>query len=92
MGISCSTDVPGEALHTIVEKAKNSHKIVGIHAGELNRKDIKTAIEIMPDFLVHMTQAVASDIKRTAGLNIPVVACPRSNADDRRGATAHTGK
>jgi|SRR5271157_387925 len=78
-GISCSTDVPGDVLQAVVEKAKNSHKIVGIHAGELNRKDIKTAIDIMPDFLVHMTQAIVPDLKRMADLDMPVVVCPRSN-------------
>ena len=80
VGISSARDVPEDALRAIVEKAKNNHKTVGIHAGELNRKDIDTAIDIMPDFLVHMTQAVASDIQRTADRDIPVVVCPRSNA------------
>ncbi len=79
-GISCSIDLPGEVLHAVVENAKKSRKIVGIHAGELNRKDIKTAIEIMPDFLVHMTHAVASDLQRAADNGIPIVICPRSNA------------
>ncbi len=79
-GISCSIDLPPEALHAVVENAKKSRKIVGIHAGELNRKDIKTAIEIMPDFLVHMTHAVGHDIRKVAEWDIPVVVCPRSNA------------
>jgi cytosine/adenosine deaminase-related metal-dependent hydrolase len=80
VGISSSVDVPVEVLHAVVENAKKSRKIVGIHAGELNRKDIKTAIEIMPDFLVHMTHAIAPDLRRTADNDIPVVVCPRSNA------------
>ena len=79
-GISSTRDIPEDVLRAIVEKAKNSHKTVGIHAGELNRNDIDTAIDIMPDFLVHMTQAVAPDIQRIADHNIPVVVCPRSNA------------
>jgi cytosine/adenosine deaminase-related metal-dependent hydrolase len=80
LGISSTRDLPGGVLHSIVEKAKNRRKTVGIHAGELNRNDIDTAIDTMPDFLVHMTQAVAPDIKRTADSGIPVVVCPRSNA------------
>ncbi len=79
-GISSARDVPAEVLHAIVENAKKTRKIVGIHAGELNRMDIKTAIEIMPDFLVHMTHAIGPDIKKVADRDIPVVACPRSNA------------
>ncbi|AFC99049.1 Cytosine deaminase and related metal-dependent hydrolase [Methanocella conradii HZ254] len=80
VGISSARDLPAEALHAIVEKAKKSRKIIGIHAGELNRNDIDNAIEIMPDFLVHMTQATASDMRRVADHGIPVVVCPRSNA------------
>ncbi len=80
VGISSARDVPADVLQAIVENAKKSRKIVGIHAGELNRKDIKKAIEIMPDFLVHMTHAVGPDIERAAGEGIPVVVCPRSNA------------
>jgi len=80
IGISSCADMPGDVLRAIVESAKKSRKIVGIHAGELNRKDIKKAIDIMPDFLVHMTQAIAPDIRRAAGEGLPVVVCPRSNA------------
>jgi cytosine/adenosine deaminase-related metal-dependent hydrolase len=80
VGISSARDLPAEVLHTIVEKAKKSRKIIGIHAGELNRNDIDTAIDIMPDFLVHMTQGVTSHFKRASGGDIPIVVCPRSNA------------
>lgn len=80
VGISCATDVPADVLQPIVEKAKNSGKIIGIHAGELNRNDIETAIDMMPDFLVHMTQAIAPDIRKASDARIPVVVCPRSNA------------
>ncbi|HEY3423101.1 MAG TPA: amidohydrolase family protein [Methanocellaceae archaeon] len=80
IGISSARDIPEDVLRVIVETAKNRGKTVGIHAGELNRNDIDTAIDIMPDFLVHMTQAVAQDFQRIADRNIPVVVCPRSNA------------
>lgn len=80
IGVSSTRDLPQGVPEAIAEKAKKAGKIIGIHAGELNRDDIDTAIDIMPDFLVHMTQAVARDLRRTADLGIPVVACPRSNA------------
>lgn len=80
VGISSTRDLPPGAAEGIAEKTKKAGKIIGIHAGELNRDDIDTAIDIMPDFLVHMTQAVASDVRRAADKGIPVVACPRSNA------------
>ncbi|HTY90150.1 MAG TPA: amidohydrolase family protein [Methanocella sp.] len=80
IGISSTRDLPPGAAEDIAEKTKKAGKIIGIHAGELNRDDIDTAMDIMPDFLVHMAQAVASDIRRAADRGIPVVACPRSNA------------
>jgi cytosine/adenosine deaminase-related metal-dependent hydrolase len=80
VGISSTSDMPPAALEAIAEKAKKSGKIIGIHAGELNRNDIDSAIDIMPDFLVHMTQAIAPDMRRAADRDIPVVVCPRSNA------------
>jgi cytosine/adenosine deaminase-related metal-dependent hydrolase len=80
IGISSTRDLPPGVPEAIAEKAKKARKIIGIHAGELNRDDIDTAIDIMPDFLVHMTQAVGADIRRVAGMDMPVVACPRSNA------------
>lgn len=79
IGISGANDIPRDVLYTLVQKAKNYGKIVGIHAGELNRSDVDTAIDAMPDFLVHMTQAIDSDIKRLQDENLPVVVCPRSN-------------
>ena len=80
VGISSTRDLPAGAARAIAEKAKKAGKITGIHAGELNRDDIDTAIDIMPDFLVHMTQAAVPDIRKAADRGIPVVACPRSNA------------
>ncbi|MCD1294930.1 amidohydrolase [Methanocella sp. CWC-04] len=79
VGISGANDIPRETLYSTVEKAKKLGKTVGIHAGELNRSDVDTAIDIMPDFLVHMTQAIGADIKRVSEQNIPVIVCPRSN-------------
>ncbi len=80
IGISSTRDLPAGAAEDIAEKTKKTGKIIGIHAGELNRDDIDTAIDIMPDFLVHMAQAIAPDIRKAADRGIPVVACPRSNA------------
>lgn len=79
-GISSTRDLPPGAAEDIAEKTKKTGKIIGIHAGELNRDDIDTAIDIMPGFLVHMTHAAAKDMKRAADNGIPVVTCPRSNA------------
>lgn len=79
LGFSGANDIPRDALFSMAKKAKDRGKMIGIHAGELNRSDIETAIELSPDFLVHMTHASDRDIARARDRNIPVVVCPRSN-------------
>ena len=80
LGVSGANDVPGDALAEMAASARRAGKLLGIHAGELDRSDIGKALEISPDFLVHMTHADAANIKKVADAGIPVVVCPRSNA------------
>ena len=54
-------------------------KLFGIHAGEVDSADINTALDLDPDFLVHMTHAEDLHLERVADSEIPVVVCPRSN-------------
>ncbi len=86
LGFSGANDLPRDALFAMAQKAKDRHKMVGIHAGELNSSDIDTAMELAPDFLVHMTHASGRDIARARDLGVPVVVCPRSNAACDAGA------
>ncbi len=78
-GYSGANDIPRDALFSMAKKAKDRGKIVGIHAGELNRSDVDTALELRPGFLVHMAHASDGDLRMAADLGIPVVVCPRSN-------------
>lgn len=78
-GISGANDIPRSLLDSIVKNTRKAGKIVGIHAGELNTSDIHTAIDTMPDFLIHMTQASDEDIRKVNDEGIPVAVCPRSN-------------
>lgn len=80
LGLSGANDIPRDLLFSMAEIAKKSGKIVGIHAGELNRSDIETALDLMPDFVVHMTHASPEDMRKAACADVPVVVCPRSNA------------
>ena len=80
LGFSGANDIPRDALFSMAEKARNAGKLVGIHAGELDRSDVEAALELGPDFLVHMTHAGPEDIGRAADRGVPVVVCPRSNA------------
>jgi len=54
-------------------------KLFGIHAGEADANDINPALDLDPDFLVHMVYAEQLHLERLADSGTPVVVCPRSN-------------
>jgi cytosine/adenosine deaminase-related metal-dependent hydrolase len=54
-------------------------KLFGIHAGEVGSGDINPALDLDPDFLVHMVHAEELHLERVADSEVPVVVCPRSN-------------
>lgn len=55
-------------------------KLFGIHAGEVDSSDINPALDLDPDFLVHMVHAESLHLERVEDSETPVVVCPRSNA------------
>jgi cytosine/adenosine deaminase-related metal-dependent hydrolase len=59
---------------------KDAGKLFGIHAGEVDSSDINPALDLEPDFLVHMVHPERLHLERLADSETPVVACPRSNA------------
>ena len=59
--------------------AARAGKHFGIHAGEVDSSDINAAMDLDPDFLVHMVHPEPIHLERLADSEIPVVACPRSN-------------
>jgi len=54
-------------------------KLFGIHAGEVDSSDINAAMDLDPDFLVHMVHPEPLHLERLADGGPPVVCCPRSN-------------
>jgi cytosine/adenosine deaminase-related metal-dependent hydrolase len=54
-------------------------KRFGIHAGERDADDVDAAIDLEPDFLVHMVHATDDQLARVAAEEIPIAVCPRSN-------------
>jgi cytosine/adenosine deaminase-related metal-dependent hydrolase len=56
-----------------------AEKLFGIHAGEVDSGDINPALDLEPDFLVHMVHAGELHFERVADSETPVVVCPRSN-------------
>jgi cytosine/adenosine deaminase-related metal-dependent hydrolase len=58
---------------------REAGKLFGIHAGERDDADIDPALDLDPDFLVHMVHAGDSHLDRVAEQDVPVAVCPRSN-------------
>jgi len=58
---------------------REAGKPFGIHAGEVDASDINPALDLEPDFLVHMVHPEPLHLDRLADSEIPVVVCPRSN-------------
>ncbi|WP_202614564.1 amidohydrolase family protein [Halostella litorea] len=60
-------------------ETREAGKLFGIHAGEVDESDINPAMDLDPDFLVHMVHPEPIHLERLADTGIPVVLCPRSN-------------
>jgi cytosine/adenosine deaminase-related metal-dependent hydrolase len=78
-GLSSTNDLEMEYVQEILKKTREKGKKFAIHAGEKDSSDISSALALIPDFLVHLTNASEKDIKIVADAQIPVVVCPRSN-------------
>jgi cytosine/adenosine deaminase-related metal-dependent hydrolase len=55
-------------------------KLFGIHAGEADASDVHPALDLDPDFVVHMVHAEPIHLERVRDRDVPIVVCPRSNA------------
>ncbi|QSG07189.1 amidohydrolase family protein [Halapricum desulfuricans] len=58
---------------------RRADKRFGIHAGERDSADINPAMDLDPDFLVHMVHPEPLHYQRLDDEATPVVVCPRSN-------------
>jgi len=58
---------------------REAGKLFGIHAGERDSDDVNPALDLDPDFLVHMVHLDALHYERLDDEGTPVVLCPRSN-------------
>jgi cytosine/adenosine deaminase-related metal-dependent hydrolase len=79
IGMSGANDIDIQTLKQIRAHTKEDKKLFAIHAGENDRSDIKEALSMEPDLLIHLTKAQRNDIREVADMDIPVVVCPRSN-------------
>ncbi|MFC7175631.1 amidohydrolase family protein [Halosegnis marinus] len=58
---------------------REAGKLFGVHAGERDSHDVDGALDLDPDFLVHMVHVEDYQLERVADRGTPVVCCPRSN-------------
>ncbi|MFD1588951.1 amidohydrolase family protein [Halorientalis brevis] len=58
---------------------RDAGKLFGIHAGERDSHDVNPALDLDPDFLVHMVNTEPLHLERVADNEVPIVICPRSN-------------
>lgn len=76
--MSSARDHELELLFGIRKLARKRGLIFAIHAGEVDCGDVETAIELEPDFIVHMNMC-AQYLKSFIDAGIPIVSCVRSN-------------
>ncbi|PSQ55713.1 nucleoside deaminase [Halobacteriales archaeon SW_8_68_21] len=69
----------GVAFDERGSETREAGKLFGIHAGERDADDINPAMDLNPDFLVHMVHAEGIHLERLEDRGTPVVVCPRSN-------------
>jgi cytosine/adenosine deaminase-related metal-dependent hydrolase len=58
---------------------REAGKPFGIHAGEADASDLDGALDLDPDFLVHVVHPEPRHLERIADGRVPIVVCPRSN-------------
>lgn len=75
-GASGARDADFDAVRS---ETREAGKLFGIHAGERDADDINPAMDLDPDFLVHMVHAESIHLERVEDRGTPVVVCPRSN-------------
>ncbi len=84
-GLSSTNDFDIEIIKDLVARTRENGKKFAIHAGEKDSSDIFPALELEPDFLIHLTHAKKKEIRYISEAEIPVVVCLRSNYLTRTG-------
>ncbi|MBI5001277.1 MAG: amidohydrolase family protein [Euryarchaeota archaeon] len=80
IGLSSISEWKRSDLDAMSGQCRRAGKPFAIHASERAREPFGDVASLEPAFVVHMIEATARDLRDCAGLEIPVVVCPRSNA------------
>lgn len=78
-GVSSTSDLDSILIRELARLTRQKNKTFAIHAGEKDASDILPAIELEPDFLIHLTHAGKKELRAVADAGIPVIVCARSN-------------
>ena len=79
IGLSSVADYPSATVKALAAETKRRKTRLALHAGERNAEDIADALELEPDFLVHLLNASPHDFRVMHDKNIAAVVCVRSN-------------
>ncbi len=79
IGMSSVADHDPEAVRRLATAAKSRGTLFALHAGERTAEDIRGALELEPDYLVHLTHASPNDFTEMRDKNIAAVVCVRAN-------------
>jgi cytosine/adenosine deaminase-related metal-dependent hydrolase len=79
VGISSVSDYTKRELKDMRSVTRKKKKLFAVHAGEV-KDDVKEALKLTPDFLVHLTNAKKDSLDAVFKKKVPVVICPRANA------------
>lgn len=80
IGLSALGDVTSDVPERAARAARAEGKRFALHLSEDKREDVARALDLQPDFLVHLCEATRDDLRAVAEARVPVVLCPRSNA------------
>ena len=79
-GLSAMRDASDDAPGRMSALARRRGKRFALHFSESVREDVGRALDLRPDFLVHVVASPREDLEAIAAARVPVVVCPRSNA------------
>lgn len=79
IGLSALRDMPFASVKAQAERARERGKRFALHVSEPEREPLERALEVSPDFVVHMVYGTREDFEALAEADVPVVSCPRSN-------------
>ena len=79
IGMSSVADHDLEDMRTLAEEAKERGKLFALHAGERTAEDIEGALELEPNYIVHLTKATPQDFRKMQEKDIAAVVCLRAN-------------